>query len=538
VLFLLRRPFLWSVIALGAALRVYQYASAPSLWFDEFSLVRNLVHRSATQLVREPLDYNQVAPVGFLVAEKAISGVLGTSDFAFRLIPLFVGLAALLLFLPLAERLLDGYAVPFAVAAFAIGAPFIRYCTEIKQYGIDVAVAIAMSLMALRLRGPAASVARAVGAGVAGALFVWFSQATVLVLVGVSGVFVVEWLLTRDSGVRRALLIAVPIWAAASAGSLLWAIGHMTPATRLFMQNFWRQRGGFFPWPLAKPGDALWLWDRAVELFGQPMVLNYRWPALYVALAIAGLALLWRRNRYGALVLLGPLAVTVAAAVAHQYPFRTRLVLFLVPGLLLAVGEAAEWIRRLASKLWPAAGALCMGALFAGPAAVMLAPPPYWVEDFKTPLAYVRDHRQPGDGILVFSNACEGVEHYAPEYGLAPEDYQVGGCSGDDLRVFLRDADRYRGMPRVWLIASSVPDWRPARKSLTAYLSAIGTRKVSVATSARDPLDPVSAELFDLSDPARLASASAETFALEKQDKLRPLCGDWVRPLRRAAASP
>ena len=150
--FLCRPAFLWTLVAIGAALRIFQYASDTSFWFDELSLVRNIVHRTEAQLATVPLRYHQVAPVGFLVAEKAISRVLGESDLAFRFLLLPVGLAALVLFVPLARRLLDGYAVPFAVAMFVIGAPFIRYCAEVKQYGIDMAAVIGMSLFTLRLR--------------------------------------------------------------------------------------------------------------------------------------------------------------------------------------------------------------------------------------------------------------------------------------------------------------------------------------------------------------------------------------------------
>jgi hypothetical protein len=182
--FLCRRPVLWALVALGAALRIYQYASDTSLWFDELSIVRNPVHRSATRLLIEPLGYDQVAPVGFMVAEKAISRVLGESDLALRFLLLPVGLAALVPFLWLAQRLLDGYAVPFTVASLAIGAPFIRYSAEIKQYGIDIAMMIALSLVALKLRDPDSTASRCALGAVGGAALVWFSQPTVFVLAG------------------------------------------------------------------------------------------------------------------------------------------------------------------------------------------------------------------------------------------------------------------------------------------------------------------------------------------------------------------
>ena len=214
-----------------------------------------------------------------------------------------------MLFLGLAERLLDGYAVPFAVTAFAIGAPFIRYAAETKSYGIDIA-AMGSTLLAFQLRDPDATVARCVFAGMAGAVVVWFSQPTIFILAGLGAALVLAWLRDRDpKQTRRALLVSVPLWAAASAAATLVSIRRVTPEIRAYMDFFWRLRDGFFPWPLRKPGDALWLWGRILELFADPTVLRYRWPALYGGLTVLGLIVLWRRSRFGALVLLGPFAV-------------------------------------------------------------------------------------------------------------------------------------------------------------------------------------------------------------------------------------
>ena len=263
---LCRPAFLWTLVALGAALRIFQYASDTSFWFDELSLVRNLVHRSAAQLATEPLRYDQVAPVGFLVAEKGISRVLGESDLAFRFLLLPIGLAALVLFVPLARRVLDGYAVPFAVAMFAIGAPFIRYCAEVKQYGIDIASVIVMSLLTLRLRDADSTRGRCIAAGLLGAVLVWFSQATILILAGLGGALLVAWLLERDARTARALRITVPIWAVACVAAALVALRLVSSATRAFMDHFWRIRGGFPPWPIQKtrgPPLALEPGDRA-----------------------------------------------------------------------------------------------------------------------------------------------------------------------------------------------------------------------------------------------------------------------------------
>jgi hypothetical protein len=54
------------------------------------------------------------------------------------------------------------------------------------------------------------------------------------------------------------------------------------------MDTFWRLRQGFPPWPIEKPGDLLWPWDRVTLMFADNRVLAYPWPALYAALVIAG----------------------------------------------------------------------------------------------------------------------------------------------------------------------------------------------------------------------------------------------------------
>ena len=54
-----------------------------------------------------------------------------------------------------------------------------------------------------------------------------------------------ETLRDRDPRTRRAVLVTVPIWAVASAAATVVAIRRVTPATREYMDYFWRLRDGF-----------------------------------------------------------------------------------------------------------------------------------------------------------------------------------------------------------------------------------------------------------------------------------------------------
>jgi len=84
---------LLGLLMIGAALRLTQYLANTSLWGDEILLASNILHRSTWELLRLPLANAQVAPRGFLLAEKLATLALGSSDYALRLFPLLCSLA-------------------------------------------------------------------------------------------------------------------------------------------------------------------------------------------------------------------------------------------------------------------------------------------------------------------------------------------------------------------------------------------------------------------------------------------------------------
>src|SRR5262245_24302323 len=94
------------ILLLGCTLRTIQYAGHTSLWFDEIALALNIEQRSLGALLSRPLENAQVAPVGFLTAEKAATVLLGPSETGFRLVPWLFSVAALFLFWRVARRML------------------------------------------------------------------------------------------------------------------------------------------------------------------------------------------------------------------------------------------------------------------------------------------------------------------------------------------------------------------------------------------------------------------------------------------------
>lgn len=74
-----------ALLLVGAALRAWEYFGGASLCINEIAVARNLVDRSALDLVSRPLDYDQSAPPAYLLATKLATALLGDGELALRL---------------------------------------------------------------------------------------------------------------------------------------------------------------------------------------------------------------------------------------------------------------------------------------------------------------------------------------------------------------------------------------------------------------------------------------------------------------------
>lgn len=518
-----------AAILAGIALRVWAYAAGTPLWLDEILLSTNITDLPLPDLLTEPLALDQVAPRGFLLAERAAVLILGPTERALRLFPFLCGLAGLLLFARLAWRVLERTAATIAIVLAAIAVPFLKFGAEVKQYSSDATAASLLMLLAFSLHRTDASAARLVGAGLAGFAVSWFSQTSAMMMAAIGLAFTMDWLVNRDPRTGRVLVWTMPLWAIAATLALVLGTRSMTPSTRAFMQDFWAD--GFFPLPFTGLSDLVWFWNSGLTVFTDPTLLRYGWPAVYVALAIAGALSLWRHRPFVGLLVFSPVLVVMAAAVAQQYPFLGRLLMFLVPSTLLAIAAGIDLCRRLAARIHPVAGmATLAGCLWMPVLALAQAPPPYDLERWHEVLAYLQQHRAPGDVIYVWPISRIGVLHYGPQFGIGPGDFVTGECHRDDVRAYLRGVDRYRGTPRLWMLGSNARVFRPARSSVAGYLKAIAHQRDSLVLPSMT-FGAVSLELYDLSDPVKLAGATSDSFPVEPVPaRMRPGCRPWVQP--------
>lgn len=514
------------LVLIGVILRFWAYLADTALYLDEILLSYSILDLPLADLTR-PLPLDQVAPLGFLLVERCSVTIFGHNEFALRLFPFVCAIVSLILFRRLAERVLTGVGPTVALFVFAIGFPFIRYAVVVKQYELDVMAAILLMLIAFNLRERRTTTKRLLLFGLVGFAVISLSQASVLVMAGLGFAFAVDWLMSRDENALRALLFTVPLWAAASVLAVIIGVRSMTPSTRTFMDDFWA--GGFIPLPFRGASALHWFWESLTSLFSDLTLLRYRWPGVFVVVALVGVIVLWRRSRSVALFLLCQFTIAIVAAVAQQYPLRGRLTLWLLPAALLAIAAGAEWIRTRADSLHAIVGAIFLVALLVPPViALAEAPPPYEIEHHKDFLSYLQKNRRPGDIVYVFPLPSIGVRFYGPRFGLQRSDWIASVCDRNETRAYIKDVDRFRGAPRLWILTGGSRPFRFARAAVLQYLGAIGKR-TDLLSLPSSTYGSVTLELYNLSDPTRLSQVDAETFpAPPMATDPRPGCREWV----------
>lgn len=515
---------IWVILTLGIVLRLVQYLAGTSLWLDELAVTHNILGRSLWNLLLVPLSFDQVAPKGFLLAEKLSVSTLGANDYILRLFPLLCSVGALLVFSYAAQRVLDGVAAPVALALFAAAAPLITYSSQVKPYSTDVFVSVMLLWLVLNFHPDAGEVSasRAVWAGALGGFAVWFSFPAVLVVCGFAVTLaMIGFHVRREIGTRQFVLLrrTVVLWSisATVATTVNWL--SLTPATSEYLHRFWAM--GMLPSKPSWSFRVLWAWNRMKILrgAGESAALGYPFPVFYLTLAAFGFWLLWRRWRSISVFLLAPVCVTLVAAIFRQYPFSDRPILFLLPSFFLAIAASIERARQQVSLFSRLSGNLTVVALVI-PALypVAITPPIYRIEDIKPVLSYVQERRREDDRIYVYYGAGPAITYYGINYGLRENDYMIGGCHRGDAQRYFQELDMFRGRVRLWVVLTHALQWYRERDDILNYLDTIGLRRDSFAVKSHTISNwagPAEVFLYDLSDPRRLSNAAATSFKLK-----------------------
>jgi hypothetical protein len=439
--------------ALGIALRIVPLLADRCLWIDEAMLALNLVERTHAQLLG-PLDWNQGAPAGFLLAAKSALVLFGTSEVSLRLVPFLASVLGVLGFAWVARRLLPAPAAIVAMTLYAVSPFLISYAGECKQYASDAALAVAMYCASTGLFLGMSGFRRWAVLAFSGAAAVWFSHPVAFVLGGIGTALFLDAVAAKDLRRAGACAATIACWLASFGICYLASLRQL--GNNQFLLDYWA--GHFMPLPPTSQGDLMWLADHFFKFLAYPGGLGGTEIAIggiAAAFALVGVVALAHDRWPVAVALVLPAILALVASGLHMYPFAGRLLLFLVPLMLLAVARGAWAVAVGLRTTRPFAAWLFLGLL-------VIAPTVETYQSFRHPqreeqivpvLAAVRDEMQPGDLVYVYWGAVPAFTYYTRDNPFPPG-VVLGVEHHEDHLEYREDLQRFAGRPRVWLIFS------------------------------------------------------------------------------------
>jgi 4-amino-4-deoxy-L-arabinose transferase-like glycosyltransferase len=505
------------LVALGVGLRLAYYLSNPGLSSDEAALALNLMHRSYTGLFHQ-LDVNQAAPPGFLLLQKLAIHVFGPSPYALRLFPLAGGIGALLLFYPIAKRLVDRRTALVGLSLFAISDPLIVYAGTNKPYSIDVVVTLVLYAVLLALPEQL-GMRESFILALSGAIAVWLSYASVFAVA-----VIVAVVLIRVGRTLRSVDLAKVLAPIALVVGSFAAAYFLTHASVAHLQRSLGSQPGLLS-NSDRPGLLQTYGGIARFLFGVPILSHGIRSAIAIvgaALALVGLVVLVRVRPRVTAVLVIPAGIALIAGATSKYVLAPRTYLFLTPALAILTALGALHLMSRSRMLIALTGTVAL--------AILLASASYATvdrfyrnrhADAVRTLRYLTKNVRQGDALYLHLSAQLDFRYYLecgcfgtvetvrkarslwpvggplsdhPFFRSVPPNLVAGDETGTVPSDYRSDLAPVRGKARVWVLVMD-PTAR-AQMALTQYLFEIGLREDVFPRN--DPKATASVALYDL----------------------------------------
>ncbi|HEX4957531.1 MAG TPA: glycosyltransferase family 39 protein, partial [Lacibacter sp.] len=334
------------------ALRTIHYAGTSSMWYDELTCALNVTEKSYYQLLTQPLDFNQVASIGFLLITKLSVSIFGEHDFAFRLWPWLCTVTSVYFFYQIARNFLKDTALLAAFILFAFSASGWFYAGQAKQYAGDIASSLFLIWATLQFYSHKINLSKTLLLSIGGFVFISASMPAVA-LAGVLLCFLlIQFLFKTNQNSFRSFFILGFIWAIACAWVTYHAKFILDTGSVDAMSAYWSR--GFIP--LTGLSDALlWLIKKIRDELGYFIYffLGDLWPAMTLfatvlfTLAIAGIIKLFATVKAKTFILLSPFFLAIVLSLLRILPYDTRVALYASWPLLIAAAYGAEWLSNM-----------------------------------------------------------------------------------------------------------------------------------------------------------------------------------------------
>ena len=175
-----------------------------------------------------------------------------------------------------------------------------------------------------------------------------------------------------------------------------------------------------------------------------------------------------------------PIFFTLIASGIHKYPFKGRLLLFIVPSIIIIIAEGVEQIVAKTQHNAPFIGIAFICLLLLNPtlSAGKYLVKPRTNEEIKPVLYYVSKHEQSDDVVYIYYNAAFAYKYYSKIFNIIKKQPIIGMSPKQKWENYVTDLQRLRGNRRVWVLFSHVNRWKGVdeEKLFLYYLNSMGKK--------------------------------------------------------------
>ncbi len=519
--------FFGVIIWIGIALRLIRYLYNHSLDSDESGIAVNIIRRSFSDLFYPSPDIAQGYPFAFLTLIKYLTQVLGNSEYVLRLFPLLSGITSFFLFYKIAKRYIEPKAIPIALGLFAVSDALVFESSNLKPYSSDVLVALLMYTAGIYVQSKELNIPRIVLFGILGAFAIWFSNPSVFVLAGLGVCLGVFSIIKKDWVKTGKLSIAYSIWILSFIANYYFYLQNLQANFGITMEEVLSvYEKVYMPLPPKSLSDIKWFIDLFFDIFNYPLSMTL--VGISALAFLIGCAFMYSQKKRNFFLLISPILFTFLAGAMHKYAFKGRFIIFLVPFTLIIIAEGTEYIRSRTAYNSKIIGIIFLSLLLFHPVSTSAyrVIKPFYNEEMRPVLKYVKENWQKGDVIYVHWFAQYPFDYYSKYYpepsmfdeneyiiGIAPrgwyrhhnrmevsKHYDPGApikqSSIDIFKLYAKDLDRLKGNKRVWVLFTRyVPKDGITEENFFLYhLETIGKRLESYGHSGKTAV-----YLYDLS---------------------------------------
>ena len=302
------------------------FVTNKSLWVDELLLALNFIDHDWQHLLK-PLDYRQMAPIGFLLSSKCFAVIFSHQDTAFKIIPAIGWLGSWFVFKSILEHFnVSKVFLWGSMALFSSNFNLLSYSYEFKQYSTDVVFALLIFLIYLRIKDKTATQSW-LKFGLLLSVSFLFSNVAIVVMSALAFLALIkEGKKFFSSIFFKVLAVQTLVF-----GLYFFTFLYQHP-TENYMLQYWGSKNAFFP----SPSVSSFIYHKVQITLS--VVFNNKYIGIGFLTISAVCIYCKRKIAFFELqnISIIIIAIHLGLSALKKYPFENRFILYFIPFILLS----------------------------------------------------------------------------------------------------------------------------------------------------------------------------------------------------------